>query len=74
MTPIEAMKLQASSLSENERAELTYYLLSTLDDPDPRDSSQWESDLSRRVGEIRAGTAKGQDVDEVMRELERRFP
>jgi len=74
MTNVDMMKANASSLTEEERAELAQHFLSTLDDPNQLDSVQWESDLSRRIAEIRAGTAKGRDLDEVMKDLEKRYP
>jgi hypothetical protein len=74
MSAIELIKSQAESLTDEERAELAHFFLSTLDDLDSRPQTQWDVDLARRVAEIRAGTAKGRDVDEVLAELEERFP
>ena len=63
-------KAQLDQLPPNDRAELAYYLLSSLDDDeDEGDETAWDAEASRRVNEIRAGTATGRDADALLGEL-----
>ena len=74
MSVVEQIKSQAGSLTPEERADLASFFLTSLDQPQPKSQEAWEADLARRVDEIRNGTAVGRDVDEVLKELEERFP
>jgi putative addiction module component (TIGR02574 family) len=69
------LKSQVDVLSTEERADLAYYLLESLDpDVEGDVETAWEAELSRRVAEIDNGTAKGRPADEVMAELRKQCP
>jgi putative addiction module component (TIGR02574 family) len=58
----EKMKTKLAGLSIEDRAELAYYLLHTLDDDDESESAiqkAWETELDRRWARIESGEAKG---------------
>jgi len=74
MSVVERIKSETHALSVEERAALAQHFLSSLNPPDGSPQDEWEASLSRRVAEIRSGTAVGRDVDEVLAELEARFP
>jgi putative addiction module component (TIGR02574 family) len=60
-------------LSQGERAELAYALLLSLEpDQPPEPDAAFESDLARRVAEIREGRAKGKPAEQVFAELRAR--
>ncbi len=65
---VEAIKVQARGLSPAERVELAAFL---LDSPEPDDEGDrwWGAEIARRIADIRAGTAVGRSVDDVVAEL-----
>jgi len=72
---VEHLKSQASILSSApERADLAYFLLSSLEPKDEGVQEAWRTEVTRRVAEIRGGTAVGRPVDEVLAELRERYP
>jgi putative addiction module component (TIGR02574 family) len=71
---VEKLKSQANSLSAPERADLAYYLLSSLEPEEEGVEEAWRTEIARRVAEIRAGTAKGRPAEEVLAELRERYP
>jgi len=74
MQTVELLKSQASSLSMTERADLAYFLLSTLEPKEEGVEEAWREVTARRVAEIRVGSATGRPVDEVLTELRERYP
>jgi putative addiction module component (TIGR02574 family) len=70
---VKHLKSVVSSLSEAERAELADFLLSTLPEDEGEDEA-WQAEISRRVAEIRAGTAKEIPYEDVMAELKELYP
>jgi putative addiction module component (TIGR02574 family) len=70
---LEQLKSQASQLSADERAALAEYLLESLE-PDGNDAvaAAWEAAISRRVAEIRSGSAVGKPAEQVFAELRER--
>jgi putative addiction module component (TIGR02574 family) len=65
---------EALMLPEDERAELAYALVKSLDQPLDADAGDaWEKEILRRVAEIDAGTAKLIDRDEFRRRLQARL-
>ena len=74
MNAVEQIKQQGESLTAEERAELAHFFLTSLAPDDNRSQADWGAVLAQRVEEIRNGTAVGRDVDEVLAELEQRFP
>jgi putative addiction module component (TIGR02574 family) len=71
---VEQLKSQASVLSAPERAELAYFLLSSLEPEEEKVQEEWRAEIARRVAEIRSGTALGRPADEVVAELRERYP
>lgn len=71
---IEQLKSQVGSLSNLERAELAYFLLTTLEPHEEGVEESWRDEIARRVAEIRGGRARGRSADEVMAELRARHP
>ena len=71
---IEHMKTRIGELSGSDRAELAYYLLSTLEPVEEGVEEAWQQEISRRLQEVRQGRAKGRPVEEVLSELQDRHP
>ncbi|OWK43885.1 addiction module protein [Fimbriiglobus ruber] len=72
---VEQLKSQARVLSTSERAELAYFLLSSLE-PDKGEGigEAWRAEIAGRVAEIRNGSAVGRPAEEVLAELRERYP
>jgi len=71
---VEQLKSQASTLSAPERAELAYFLLSSLEPEEDGVQEAWRAEVARRVAEIRGGSAVGRPADNVLAELRERYP
>lgn len=64
MAPIaEQWKTQLGQLAPEDRAELALFLLQSLEPEDVQ--AAWDTEVARRVAEIRNGTAKGRPANEV---------
>ena len=62
----EKLKLELSQLSLEERAEIVYFLIHSLDEEVHDDAeSAWDVELTRRMQEINNGSASGQPSDQV---------
>jgi putative addiction module component (TIGR02574 family) len=67
---IEQWKAQLTTLSQTDRAELAYFLLTSLDaDGDDGVDVAWEEEVARRIDEIQQGRASGRPVDVFLAEL-----
>lgn len=71
---VERYKTQLEKLSRAERAELAYFLLSSLEPEEEGAAAAWDAEISRRVTEIRNGEAKGKPAEQVFAELRERYP
>ena len=71
---VEQLKSLASVLSVPERTELVHFLLTSLDPEEEGVQEAWQAEISRRVAEIRSGSATGRPADEVLAELRERYP
>jgi len=72
MTEIaERLKGEALQLADEERAELAYCLLQSLDD-DVR--SAWEDELDQRWQEMESGVVLGVPAEQVFAEMRKKFP
>jgi putative addiction module component (TIGR02574 family) len=71
---VEQLKSQASTLSVPERAELAYFLLSSLEPEEEGAQEAWRSEIAPRMAEIRGGSALGRPADDVLAELRERYP
>jgi len=68
------MRNDALSLPIDDRAKLAHELIISLDECIDSDvNSAWESEISRRVQEIKDGTAKGRPAEEVLSEIRARY-
>jgi putative addiction module component (TIGR02574 family) len=70
---VQELYRQASALSEAERAELAYSLLSSLEPEEEGAEEAWRAEIARRVAQIRSGQAVGRPVEEVLAELRARY-
>lgn len=71
---VERYKTQLEKLSRTERAELAYFLLSSLEPEEEGAAAAWDAEISRRVTEIRSGKANGKPAEQVFAELRERYP
>lgn len=68
------MKNEALSLPVNDRAKLAHELIISLDECIDSDvNNAWEAEISRRVQEIKDGTAKGRPAEEVLSEIRAKY-
>lgn len=70
---VEGYKNQLEKLSREERAELAYFLLSSLEPEEEGAAAAWDSEISRRIAEIRSGKANGKPAEQVFAELRERY-
>ena len=70
-TVVEHLKDQLVALSPSEKAELAYFLLSSLDPGEDDVEAAWDAEAARRVRDIRSGQAAGRPVDQLLDELQR---
>ena len=71
---VEQLKSQAGVLSATERAELAYFLLTSLEPEEKGVREAWRAEIARRVAEIRSGLAVGRPAEEVLAELREAYP
>ncbi len=57
------------NLSQQERADLAYALLCSLEPDEEGVSEAWDAELSQRVAEIRSGQAVGKSAEQVFTAL-----
>lgn len=71
---VEQLKSQAITLTVAERADLAYFLLTSLEPEEEGVEDAWRKEIARRVKEIRSGEAMGRPLDEILAELRERYP
>jgi putative addiction module component (TIGR02574 family) len=71
---LERLKIQLEHLSTEDKIELAHFLLISLEPEEEGVAAAWDSEISRRVEEIRSGRASGTPAEEVFAELRREFP
>lgn len=70
----EKMKSALATLSDEDRAELAYFLIHSLDQQaDANAEAAWDAELARRAEEIRSGKAVGIPAEQVMKELREKY-
>lgn len=70
----ETFKLELAQLPVEDRAELAYFLIHSLDeDVDDNIGEAWDRELTQRFTEIQEGTAKGEPLDQVLLELREKY-
>jgi putative addiction module component (TIGR02574 family) len=71
----EKLKGALMQLPTEDRAELAYCLLRSLDEGDDADvRSAWEAELMRRLQEMESGEAAGVPAEKVFAELRKMYP
>ena len=74
MTESEKLKSELSQLTVQERAELAYFLIHSLDkDVDHDVEIDWDVELTRRMQEINSGAASGEPLNKVITELREKY-
>ena len=66
---VEQLKSRAGSLTMTERADLAYFLQTSLEPEEEGAEAAWEIEIARRVAEIESGQAVGRPAEEVLAEL-----
>jgi putative addiction module component (TIGR02574 family) len=76
MTEIaEKLKGEALQLDEEDRAELAYQLLRSLDEQEDDDTcAAWESELERRLQEMEEGSVRGIAAEDALAEMRKKYP
>ena len=70
---LEKVRSEALGLSETERAELAYNLVTSLDGPSDTDvEAAWDAEILRRLAEVESGTANLIDREEFRRQMRAR--
>ena len=70
----EKLKIELSQLSMQDRAELAYFLIHSLDeDVDDDAEIAWDAELERRMQEITNGTALSEPCSKVFAELREKY-
>ena len=73
-TSLDRARELIKTLSAPDRAELAQELISSLHGPpDPEAEKAWETEISRRIAEVRDGSATLLEVDEVLRRARERI-
>ena len=71
---IEKLKSELSRLSLQERAELAYFLIHSLDEEVNADAeAAWAAELAQRLEEIKSGKAVGEPADKVFAEIREKY-
>jgi putative addiction module component (TIGR02574 family) len=75
MTEIaEKLKEEVLRLPTQERAELAYCLIRSLDEDDRDIQAAWEAELERRWREMESGEVVGTPAETVFAELRKKYP
>ncbi len=70
----ENFKRELAQLPVQDRAELAYFLIHSLDeDVDDNIFSVWEQELTQRLAEIQEGFANSESADQVLSELRAKY-
>ena len=70
----EKIKSELSRLSLQERAELAYFLIHSLDEEVNADAeAAWDAELAQRTEEIKSGKAVGEPADKVFAEIREKY-
>ncbi len=70
----EKIKTELSLLSQQERAELAYFLIRSLDAEVNADAeAAWDAELAQRLEDIKSGKAVGEPADKVFAEIREKY-
>ena len=66
---------KAYNLSPDERAKLAHDLIVSLDEiaEDNQPEMAWDSEIERRIKEIKSGKAKGRPAEEILSEIRAKY-
>ena len=68
------LRSQLAMLSSQDRAELAYFLLHSLDEKvDPDAAEAWDRELAERLEQIKSGKASGVPAATVFAELRKKY-
>ncbi len=71
---LKKVESESLALPINERAKLAYNLIVSLDEHVDSDvDNLWENEISKRVKNIKNGTAKGRHITQVLSEIEAKY-
>lgn len=72
----ERIKAELAQLSPQERAELAFFLIQSLEPEgdDQDEEAAWDAELARRAAEIDSGGAVGIPAEQVFSELRKKYP
>ncbi len=76
MTPLlQEVVNKAHNLSPDERAELVHELIVSLDNVimNTEVESAWDTEIERRIKEIKSGKAKGRPAEEILAQIRARY-
>jgi putative addiction module component (TIGR02574 family) len=62
------------TFSQDERAELAYAFLRSIEPEEEGVEAAWQAELARRVAEVRSGQASGRPAEQVFAELRGQQP
>ena len=69
----QAVAAQLLTLPAQDRARLAALLLASLEGVDSGAAEEWDAEIARRTGQLKAGEAEGVAAAEVFAEVERRL-
>jgi putative addiction module component (TIGR02574 family) len=71
---LDQLKEQCAVLTPQERADLAYFLLNSLDNGIEEDVAEaWQTEVRRRMAEIRAGQVTGKPAAQVFAEVREKY-
>ncbi len=71
----ERLKVELLQLAGEDRAELAYHLLRSLDEQGEDDvRAAWEAELEPRWQEMESGAVRGIAAEEVLAEMRKKYP
>jgi putative addiction module component (TIGR02574 family) len=70
---LDQIKAQCSELTAQDRAELAYHLLQSLEGEEDGVEAAWHAEVRRRTEEIRAGRVKGKPASEVFAAVREKY-
>lgn len=73
-TALKKLTREALELTEQDRAKLAHALIRSIDgNPDADAETEWDAEIGKRVGEIRAGKVKGIPAGSVFAKLKGKY-
>lgn len=71
---VQRLKEEATMLTPQERADLAYFLLKSLEEEEEGAEAAWDAVLARRAEEVRSGKVVGKPAAQVFAELRAKYP